>query len=71
MPQQLPTRIDLMDDIRGTYGLEEADTSLDTHIYALPSLSKFRLLCQWNLGDRDWAEVLIAWMRQCGMEVKE
>lgn len=62
-------RVDLMDDIRGTYGLEDGDTSMDEHINQLPAISKLRLVCQWNLGDKEWAHVFVGWARSCGLTI--
>lgn len=69
MTQQLPTRADLMGDLRGTMGLEVDDTSKDSTIYGLSPQAKLRLLCQWNLGDPEWAVVFVGWAKQCGLRI--
>lgn len=58
--------------IRGTLGLEDLeDTSKDEQINKMDAEAAFRHVCQWELGDGSWGQLLLGWAKDCGFIVTE
>jgi hypothetical protein len=64
-------RLDLLQIIRQRKELDETDASKDAEILAMSPIEKLEELFGWTMGDEDWANIVIDWMRECGYAVAE
>lgn len=62
-------RRDLVNKVRNAYGYEDDDHSADEHINQLPPISRLRMILQWELGDKEWAGIVLGWAKGCGIEI--
>lgn len=59
-------------DMRGNLGVDLANvTACDAMIAKMSPLERLRLICGWNIGDREWANSFIEWAKDAGFEVRE
>ena len=61
----------LMEILRQRQGFEEKDTLIDDELQSMPPKVAFSELCAWHLGDHEYSELIMQWIEDCGLEVKE
>lgn len=62
-------RLDLLQTLRQRRELDETDASQDSQILALSPIEKLEELFAWTMGDEEWANTVIDWMRECGYQI--
>jgi lactam utilization protein B len=55
--------------IRQRLGLKADDERRDRDIAAMNPIERFRHVCGWHLGDPHWADTMISWAKDCGIEI--
>ena len=55
--------------LRQRQGLEETDDSMDEFFESRPPMWRLREVVGWELGDPGWADQIIQWARDCGVEI--
>lgn len=63
------TRQDVVGTVRASLGDDEFDEKNDEHINGLSPISRLRLMLGYELGDREWAGVILGWAKACGIEI--
>ena len=63
------TRQDVVNKVRNAFGAEDGETHHDAHIDQLKPISRLRMIMQWELGDKEWAGVMLGWAIACGIEI--
>ena len=58
----------ILKKIRQRYDIDESDTSGDADIENMTPLDRFKEVCAWELGDRDWANQVLSWAKDCGID---
>lgn len=66
MTQTVPEYI--KEIVRQRWGLDAEDTSRDADIDNATPLKLFRAVCGWKLGHPDWADQMIGWAKDCGLQ---
>lgn len=57
--------------IRQRLDLDEDDGSQDARINDMTPYGKLRAVVAWELGDPDWADTVLQWARDCGVEARD
>lgn len=65
MKQPLPEHI--LIKLRQVNDLAVTDKSQDPEFQELSPIEAFEMVCQWELGDTDWAHTILNWMDDCGL----
>jgi hypothetical protein len=61
--------LEVMQMLRERRGLDDNDASEDSKILAMSPHEKLQDLFGFRLGDEEWANVVVDWMRECGYHV--
>jgi hypothetical protein len=61
----------IMKKIRGRMGLEPSDGTSDGEIKNLNPMEKLREAVAWELGHREWADTILMWAKDCGVDLDE
>ena len=64
-------RRDLVNRVRNAYGVEDDVHDMDEHIDQLSPYSRLRMIVQWEIGDKEWAGIVLQWAKGCGIEIGE
>jgi hypothetical protein len=61
----------MMEMLRGRYGLDRYDTSKDVHFRKMGPVDIVRECTEWKLGDPSWANVIAGWMKAAGAKPQD
>lgn len=67
----METPIHIRKRIRQRFELDENDDSQDATIDSMTPQEKIREVVAWELGDPEWADIIIQWAKDCGMKIDE
>ena len=69
MSKQIPEHI--LKIIRQRLNLGENDKTHDELIAEMSPMDRLRNVTGWELGGREWADTVINWANDCGMEIDD
>lgn len=67
----MSTPQDILKILRQRHDLDENDKSHDEEFRNMGPMEKLREVTAWELGDPTWADQLLTWAIQCGIELKD